>query len=366
MQVSELYQLTDWIEENIKDGDVLPAYLEVHNALAERLTPPDRGQKERLFMALRRVPLGLLNKTQLQVLHTMGIGEHVGADSVESVRKILDMGLFYNREDMSSQIKGKISDIQTGIRKSDDIRAGLSKSNVPDEDWGEDKVLVRVIFSNDVNISNVVDLKEWSARWHDIARGITIIHDKSPEEFEVVGAKKGSLIFELLLSLTMAGIAVDIVRRATEAAKNYAQAKYLAQKTRALKLQNRDQIAKLMESDREKKKEEEIKAITSETMNAVQEKDGEKGNALRTSVANLVDFLSKGGEIDWVIPDETDAPKQNVNQDVLEARRKLRETVQEIRRLNADPRRLEHHPDHDEDDRGENGDGDGKNGDTAQ
>lgn len=356
MQVSELYQLTGWIEENIKRGDVLSSYRNLHNRLQENAQQgqqqPFENEKEQLLLALNSVPIDKLTKIQLEFIDTMGIGTHIGPASAKDVEDIL----FRNSIDVAtaaSKIEEKIQGINEGIGKSDNIRAGLGEYDASDDEIGDDEVMIRVMFSNDANISNVVHLKEWGIHWHDIARGITMMHNAPPEDVRVVGAGKGSLIIELAVACAIAKTIMSIVRDAFEIAKRYVETKSLAERTRAMKIRN--QIASQIESEAEEEKNQKIEEIASTIKLAGNDVDGETSNALKKSVRNLVEFLSKGGDLDWVIPEE-DSDEDVEEPDKLTGRGELQRILQEIRHLNSDPRQLEYYSNHDEYDGGESGD----------
>ncbi len=369
MQVSELHQLTDWIEEHIKERNILDSYHSLHHRLQENAQQgqqqqPFENEKKQLLLALKNTPLDQLTIIQLEFLHAMGIGTHVGPASVKDVEDIL----FRNVIDVAtaaSKIAEKIQSISEGIRKSDSIREGLGEYDAPDDDIGDDEVLVRVIFSNDASISNVVNLKEWSRQWHDIARGIAMMHNAPPEDVKIIGAGRGSVIIELVVNCGIAATIMTIVRQAFDIAKRYAEIKYIAERTRAAKIRN-NRIASQIEAEAEKEKNEAIEKIASKIKSAGKKKDGETSNALQRSVKNLVEFLSKGGELDWVIPEEEDETEDSAELNKLTDRRKLQESLQEIRRLNSDPRQLEYSPDRDEEDNNESDDEDGESDNSTE
>lgn len=88
----------------------------------------------------------------------LGIGPNVGRRAVEDLEDIL----FRNVIDLATavrKVQQKIEAITAGIQKSDQLHAGLSDIVIPEEATEGSEVIVRVHFSHEASISNVVDLK---------------------------------------------------------------------------------------------------------------------------------------------------------------------------------------------------------------
>jgi len=192
-----------------------------------------------------------------------------------------------------------------------------------------------------------------------------MMHNASPEDVKVVGAGRGSVIIELVVNCGIAKTIMTIVRQALEIAKRYAEIKYIAEQTRAMKIRN-NKIVSQIEAEAEKEKNELIEKIAAKIKAAGKKKDGETSNALQRSVKNLVEFLSKGGDLDWVIPEEEDETEDGAEPNKLTSRGELQKFLQEIRRLDSDPRQLEYSPDHDEDDNNESDDEDGESDNSTE
>mgnify|MGYP006179352477 CR=1 FL=1 len=64
--------------------------------------------------------------------------------------------------------------------------------------------MMRIYFKDASSINNLSDLKKLGSTWYDIGRGIAMTQDKSPEDFVVVGAQKGSIILELAVAARIA------------------------------------------------------------------------------------------------------------------------------------------------------------------
>jgi len=67
--------------------------------------------------------------------------------------------------------------------------------------------------------------------------------------------------------------------------------------------------------------------------------EGDKISELYRSVKLLADFLDRGGEIDFVVPDDEDGEEDAVN---VQERNDLRALFADVRRLESSVKRLEH------------------------
>lgn len=65
----------------------------------------------------------------------------------------------------------------------------------------------------------------------------------------------------------------------------------------------------------------------------LREVDGEKVKVLKNSIKQLVEFLEKGGEVDFVVQDETDNQDNVEDDDGVKTREELRVTFKEVRQI---------------------------------
>jgi hypothetical protein len=78
MNVSELFDLTDWITKEIKASQIPQKYQALHAIILQHSQPnqqkqPFESQKDGLIEALKSVPLGRLTRDQLGFLERLGI-----------------------------------------------------------------------------------------------------------------------------------------------------------------------------------------------------------------------------------------------------------------------------------------------------
>jgi hypothetical protein len=144
------------------------------------------------------------------------------------------------------------------------------------------KVLVRVAFTHEASISNVVDLKTWSNIWHDIGRGIAMIHDAPPEEIQVVGASRGSVVLDLAVAYGIAATISKIILEALKVTEKVLDIRKKAEEIRALKLGNA-KIAKELDEEAEKEKTKGVERISEHVVKLKRKKDANEGDKVAAS-----------------------------------------------------------------------------------
>ncbi len=336
MNVSELYALTYWIDEEIRQTEVVNRYQQLQSVI-QRHTQPNQQkasfeqEKENLFSVLKDVALEKLSKDQITFLEHLGIAEAVGSEGISSVEDLL----FRNVIDVANtaqKLANRIQKINEGLTKSHKIQEGLEGCVSYEEYEESDEVLMRVSFTKRAAISNISDLKTWGGIWYEIGRGIAMAHDSSPEDVRVIGATKGSIIIELAVAASVAGTASTIILSALKVADKVLDIRKKAEEIRGMKLKN-DKLALDLEKEAENEKESGIKDISKVvikkcSLNAKQE--GDKITALENSVKKLVSFIEDGGEVDFVIPEDEESEEGEISRN-----EDLRLAFQEIRQLES-------------------------------
>ena len=94
MNVSELYSLTFWIDDEIVNTQIPQKYQALnqvlqHNAQPNQQKQPFESQKDDLIETLKKVPLSHLTREQLLFLDSLGIAKAVGFEGVNQLNDIL-------------------------------------------------------------------------------------------------------------------------------------------------------------------------------------------------------------------------------------------------------------------------------------
>jgi len=334
MNVSELYDLTDWVTKEIEGTQVPQKYQALQSIIQQHAQPnqprqPFESQKEDLFETLRKVPLGKLTRDQLSFLKQLGIANSVGENGIREIEDVL----FKNVIDVATsaqKLAETLQKIQQGLSKSNQIKAGLVDCVFEEVYESENEILMRVSFTGHALMENVKDFKSWGNIWYDIGRGIAMVHNASPEDIKIVGATKGSIIIELAVIASIATTTSGIILAALKVAEKVLDIRKKAEELRGLKLKN-DKVAKDLEKEADNEKKHGIEQITGDIASKLSinsNGEGDKIKALDTAVKNLVNFIEKGGIVDFVVPDG-EAPEDGDSDSNAE----LKIAFQEIRQL---------------------------------
>jgi len=342
MNVSELFDLTYWISREIEKKQIPQKYQTLQTILQQHSQPnqqkqPFDSQKEDLINTLINVPLDQLTRDQLEFLSNLGIAQAVGDEGINTIEEVL----YKNVIDVATsaqKLQEILQKISEGISKSNQIKEGLTDCVAEEEYETDNEILMRVSFTGHALMSNVTDFKSWGSIWYDIGRGIAMAHNASPEEIKIVGATKGSIIIELAVIASIATTTSGIILAALKVAEKVIDIRTKAEELRGLKMKN-DKFAKDLEKEAENEKKAGIEEITGKVAQELQlkEDEGDKVTALDKAVKNLVNFIEKGGIVDFVIPEdeEMEDGKEDENQ-------QLRVAFLEIRKLEKKVALLEH------------------------
>lgn len=339
MNVSELFELTTWIDEHVRDPDLVSKYSTLQSALQQYAQPNQAGasfesEKDDLIASIENAPLLSLTKDQVEFLESLGIAQYLGPGG----KKHLEDLLYRNVIDVANsaqKVQEVVASLQEGLQKAEQIQQGLEECVSPESYENQGEVLIRVTFTGGAPLSNVTEFKDWGKIWYEIGRGIAMAHDKSPEDIRIVGAARGSVVIELAALASIAGTTSYIIMEGLKVAEKILDLRLKSEQLREMKLKN-EKLAGEIESAAEEEKEAAAERIAQEAAAKIKldrSKDAEKITVLEKSVTHLLNFVENGGEVDFVAPDESeeDAEEENgARNDEIEL---LRANFEEIRRL---------------------------------
>ncbi len=337
MNISELYNLTQWIQEEIVKKQIPQKYQNLQTILQQNSQPrqqnqPFENQKKDLIESLITIAIYKLTQSQLIFLEELNILTTVGNQGVSMLEDIL----YKNVIDIATSaqdIAKIIQNINGGIAKSKQIQTGLSGC-VPMEDYEvNNEVLMRVSFTGHASMSNVTDFKNWGNIWYDIGRGIAMAHDETPENVKIIGATKGSIIIELAVIASIAATTSGIILSALKVAEKVLDIRKKAAEIKNLNLQNKN-LANDIDKEADNEKKIEIENISTEIIKQLKLKKDSQGDiitALNKAIKNLVNFIESGGEVDFILPDEENDDEEENKQ--ISNYKELKSTFQEIRTL---------------------------------
>ena len=333
MNISELHSLVYWISSEIEDAQIQQKYQALQQILQQHSQgnqqSPLESEKNELIRALGEVALDNLTKDQIAFLHDLGIAQAVGNEGIGIIEDILYKNVI-DVATSANRVQEIINNIAQGVKRAGQIKTGLKDCEIEEQYELDNEILMRISFAGCASMANVSDFKCWGNIWYDIGRGIAMAHNASPEDIKIVGATKGSIIIELAVAAGIATTTSSIILAALKVAEKVLDIRKKAEELKELKLKN-GKLARELEKEAENEKKSGIEEITASVSKQLSLKDGEgdKANALDVAVKNLVDFIEKGGEIDFVIPDDETEEQEGDHENLND----LRVAFQEIRQL---------------------------------
>ncbi len=313
MQINELIKLTDWFQAKVVAKGIPANFQALFNKMNANIRrnlnqpmQPFSTERDALFEAIRPINFQSLSLEQVNFLEELEVDELFGPVGIERIEKIL----YQNNLDIAaatqkiSELNTKLTTAQTKIKQIEDTLKPLF--SVDKVEFGEGNIMMRIYFKDASSINNLSDLKKLGSTWYDIGRGIAMTQDKSPEDFVVVGAQKGSIILELAVAARIATSVSKILLETLKVAEKVIDILKKVEELKALKLSNKAAEQALVNAAKEEK-ETGISSITSIIqidLNLNPETDGDKITALEKSITKLIDFTQKGGQVDFVQPEE--------------------------------------------------------------
>ena len=349
MQITELLKLTKWFKDYILAEQIPTKYQQLFNVMNKNAQPnnnqpkqPFESQRENLFEALKNVSLNKLTLEQIKFLEQLEVVDLLGVEGIRNIETVL----YENNLDIATAAK-KIGEFNAKISAANqtltEIETTLSKSfslKKEEENIPADSVMMRIYFQDKSAINNISDFKKLSATWYDIGRGIAMAQNKSPEDFKIIGAQKGSVIIELAVIAGLATSISTILLAGLKVAERVIEILKKAEELKNLKLTNKkieQEIIKEAEVEKNNGINTILEAAIAE-LGLSKGQDGDKITSLEKSIAKLIDFTQKGGAVDFVQPDGTDNGQQDdVRAEIIQ----LNENVQDIRRLENKIKMLE-------------------------
>ncbi len=328
METKEMYQLARWYRDNITDRRVEESLNITKTNITQMLSsghqPSVKQQNIRRYLdahieVLSEIDLEALSFDDIEVLEKLGLKYIVLSSAIPSLHKLSEQG---DVQEIAARISDALQTLEPINTQFAHFLNAFDKifGSTPDVE-GKDhhgKVLTRVRFHNDALISNVVNLSDWTTKWYIIARGYSMALGQAPETFEVVGASKGSIIFDLLLDFETVKLFSETFNLLSETVFNVAEMYAAIKAVEFMKGSNPDlhkqtveHINAEIEKNHEKMAEQVADKLLEQLQQDGQNRDGEVTESLKRSVKELNNFVNKGGDINFrTESDEADIAEQ--------------------------------------------------------
>lgn len=347
MNISELFHLTQWVVKEISGKRIVELHTQLHAIVQQnaqgQARQPFETQLNTLVDVLKDVPLLAITNEQNEMLEKLQIARHVGKAGVKNLRNILSTHAA-DIATIATKLQQIINELTTGIERAKAIGKNLIGLVTAETDIPVDGALFRVTFEDGAAIEDVKQLKDRADDWHTIARGITMIHDKAPEDVRIVGADRGSVIVSMVSTYAVVKTMSLIILEAMKLSERYLTLRLLAEQMKGLKLQNEITERAIAQADAER--EQHVEVIVGKVLETLGRKKpaGDKMIALTKAVENVVEFTTSGGSVDFVEP----AKGANVVEADQAELEKLASTINEVRALESKIKQLGHKKDIDE------------------
>ena len=340
MQVTELLQLGTWFKTNIDESGIVTKYVSLYNKMNQNIrrnntqstqSIPFEIEKDNLIESIRIVDFQSLTLEQIKFLEQIKILDLLGEQGIIQIEEIL----FKNKLDIATataKIKS-MSDVFTMAQATiNELTTTLQKSfSINDFDEINDgEVLVRIYFKDGAAINNLTDFKTYSNLWHEIGRGIAMAQNKTPEDFKIIGASKGSIIISMAIAVGIATSISKILLEALKVTDRILDIRKKLEEIKKLKFENK-KIEEDIKKEAEKEKENGIKNILTIIITdlKLESNQGDKTIALEKSIKDLIDFTEKGGVVDFVQHEKGNEDNTQVRTET----QKLKKNISEIRAL---------------------------------
>ena len=148
MNVSELFDLTTWIDKHVRKPDLVSQYSNLQASLQRYAQPNQAGssfeaEKEVLTESIKSVPLLALTKDQLAFLDSLGIARYLGQGGMNYLEDLL----YRNVIDVATsaqKVQEIVVSLQAGLQKSAQIQQGLTECVTPEDYENDGEILIRV------------------------------------------------------------------------------------------------------------------------------------------------------------------------------------------------------------------------------
>lgn len=343
MQITEAFGLTLWIKSDIEDVQTVPKFdnlLAPLEANARRggnqAAQPFNQQQTDLLKTLGEINLNALTLSQMQTLDKMRLRENVGSRGEAKLEAIMRSTLdIANVRDQVVNMKNEIVNGLTTAKQLNSALAPFVEGSEPEVT--SEQVLTRVTFERDASVQDIEDLREWTDKWFDIGRGFAIANGQTPKDVRVVGGARGSLILELALLATTAmplakaiNLILDSMVKYRDFQKRGLEVKRLKDSSPAM-AKDFDEDSQRWEARAQRLKEEVAEQTASTIVEYFSDYRKENKAELYKAVKTLVDFISRGGDVDCVIP--RGGTGSSDNEKTTQRLESLREDFVKIRRM---------------------------------
>jgi hypothetical protein len=333
MEVSQVVQLSEWLDENLKD--VTPKLSALVDVLQNNSQQPSQQPVTEPLKDFSRALAGMqtseLSALQIGVLEEMDVAKLVGKQGKAWINRRVRTMTYDPATTFQSVQEGqqKLEEAQRLLRE---FKSSASKVGFEDADEVDAPTpyVFNVIFQEDAAIKNVRDWKKTANDWELIIGGVTAVAGEKPEDVAVVGAQNGSIIYTLSATPLVTKILATVSKHIASIANDY-----LDFELKREELRRSQMMSEAIESDLKRQEDERRATGKAHILDAIKEivPDAMPENIakLEKAVDRHIKFSEEGGDVDFVLPPELDQEADDYDEDLAQTVNDVRELIQDYR-----------------------------------
>ena len=302
MEVSQIVQLSDWLEKNLRAALTVSQSRIAGIMLSsqQQLEPqPVTELLKELSRALANMQTSELSRLQFGVLEKMDVAYLVGDQGAAWINQQVEemtsptatfQAVFQGLNELESALhrlnRFKISASKIGFQYTNEVDALAS-------------CVFNVVFQKGTSIKNVRDWKQSASNWEFIISSVAAVVDERPEDISVVGTQNGSIILTLSATPIFTKILATVSKHIASIINDQLDFQLKREELRRSRMMT-DVIEKefaKMEVDRNSTQ---IKKILAAVKNSFDKQDPEAIAKLEGAVDRLIKFFTEGGEVEFV------------------------------------------------------------------
>ncbi len=352
MEVSQVVQLSGWLDDNLKD--VTPKYSALVSVLQNNSQQPSQQPVtqplKELSRALADMQTSELSTLQLGVLEEMDVAKLVGKQGKAWINHRVRATTYDPATTFQSVQEGqqKLEEAQRLLRefKSSAGKVGFVDAHEID---APTPYVFNVIFQDDASIRNVRDWKKTATDWELIISGVTAVAGEKPEDVAVVGAQNGSIIYTLSATPIVTKILATVSKHIASIANDYLDFELKREELRRSRMMS-DAIEKDLKRQEDERRANGKALILEAVKGIVPNAKPEEVAKLEKAVDRHIKFSEDGGDVDFVLPPELDEESDEYDEELAQTVDDVRDLIQDYRAEVQKTKLLTYVEDEDEDD----------------
>lgn len=342
MLLDEMTNLNKWFTEKeshyepiaklAKLQSILQANVQVRNPNNRQPQPVQSfsNEKNDAIESLRNYKLSELSGDQITCLAVHNSDQYMGdiaADKLLNIFRDETHDLAFLAQEVA-KIHEALNTAKTKISEASKFITPYSNA-LSEATYLQEKARLSIIFKDGVKVVSLDDLEARSKEWSKIMHGIGVALDIAPNQFEVLGARNGSLVIDLFMyapAIVPIGFILNrsfaIIERFAISMKRI-KGIYDLDMTDPLFQEIDEEIKTINEKYFSHKKMVSAKKIADDILDKAEcpeEKRPEAQTFLESSIKKILNHLRKGGDLDAFIPHSDEEGTEDENaQEMAEA-----------------------------------------------